>query len=560
MYYIVNICLIGQEMSKASIHNVFDYTNLCNATISYTKSRKIRVNVKKTTDDFTAIQYTMKVEPHATYKFQMVGRFRSNNTSQTRSKGVILWINGKYISNITFTHDHKDNYIYEHSTDKTTRELLISFVFIQPVKNNVLYLIDFSVARTVKQDLQRLTELEDIIEHRPNGKDVDVLVNQYMEKYKMTKELTVLICATQQPYQGGASTCAYNFIKLLRNYSIRCAGLFFIHNEEGEQSEVNIDPEEIGGVFLFRADIQTLIQEYLETPTPKLIMGFDFLAPKLLFNLFNYSTLAYIVTSSYHCNILSGEAISFVKYLKDTDTYQIDETVEISSEKDSIKDADYIITNSELAKLALKKFHSELESFITEEPINTTLLSINRQLLTHDINTNESFSQRTYDILYVVTDTLKQIKNPKFANDLFRSSHLRKVKKVVIGNNITYFSNTNNLKQLPVVSQSELFEYMSESKIIIIPSFYDSSPPLMYEAILNGCIPIISRNVGNSDILDRQIVCDDVYNKESWLTHINHVLKYGEKIQATLPNVYKLYVNELNKLNIAFELGIHVIE
>jgi len=547
-------------MSKTTIYNVFDYSNLCNTNVRFTHARKLRACVKKTIDDFTAVQYTVQVEPNSVYKFQIVGRYRSNNTSALRSKGIILWINGKYISEVTFTHDYNKNYIYEHTNDKTTREFLISFVFVQPVKNNVFYLIDLNVTKTVKQDLYKLNELERLIEHRPTGKDVNVLVNQYMEKYKMTKELTVLICATQMPYQGGASTCAYNFIKLLRCYGIRCGGLFFIHNSNDKHDEIDVDPEKIGGVFLFKSDIQNVIQNYLEAPAPKLIMGFDFLAPKLSINLFNYSTIAYMVTSSYHCNMLSGEALSITEYMKEENIQNFDETIEIESEKSSIKGSDYIITNSQLAKNVLKTFHSELGSFIAEEPIDTTVLSINRDLLTRNTILNKSFNQRKYDILYVVSDTLKQIKNPKFANELFRSSHLRKVKKVVIGNNVTYFSNTNNLKQLPVVSQTQLFKYMQESKIIIIPSYYDSSPPLMYEAILNGCIPIISRNAGNNEIFDKQIVCDDVYDRDDWLTHINHVLIYGEKIQHTLPNVYKRYVKELHKLNDVFELGIHIVE
>lgn len=551
-------------MIRTSIYNVLEYSNCVNSIVTNTKARKLRVTVKKTTDDFTAIQYKLNIEPNATYKFQIVGRYRANST--TRSKGIILWINGKYISNIVIKHDANTNYLYEYTNDSSTRNLIISFVFMKPTKGDIMYLLDFNVNKTIKQNLYRLKEIEDIVDdipsRIPDENTVNRIVNQYMEKYKMEKELTVVVSATQQPYQGGASTCAYNFIKMLRHYNIRCAGLFFIYNNDEINTRVNIDPEEIGGVFQFDTSIKSKLHDYLETPSPRIIFAFDFLAPKLSIDLFNYTTLVYMVTSSFHCNILSGEAISYIKYLENPSKYcfeEVDTPTEIISEKDSIKTSDHIITNSQLAKTVLKTFHIELESFITDEPINSTVLSINQILLNHDIKTNKPFKMRKYDMLYVVTDTLKQIKNPKFAKDLLKSAHLRKVTKVVIGNNITYFSNTNNLKQLPIVSQSELFEYMKESKTIIIPSFYDSSPPLMYEAILCGCIPIVSQNVGNYNILDKQMICNDVYDMTDWLTHINHVLKHGEKIQDILPNIHELYLTELNKLNDIFELNIHIM-
>jgi hypothetical protein len=60
----------------------------------------------------------------------------------------------------------------------------------------------------------------------------------------MTKiQKKIIVSSTQYPYYGGAATNAYALIKFFRSYGHRVAGIYFI------DKNVNIDPENIGGVF-----------------------------------------------------------------------------------------------------------------------------------------------------------------------------------------------------------------------------------------------------------------------------------------------------------------------
>ena len=61
---------------------------------------------------------------------------------------------------------------------------------------------------------------------------------------------------------------------------------------------------------------------------------------------------------------------------------------------------------------------------------------------------------------------------------------------------------------------------MSQAKCVICPSFYDSFPNVITEANLCGCNVVISKNVGQSYLLNAQFVVNDFYDKDEWIDKI----------------------------------------
>lgn len=94
-----------------------------------------------------------------------------------------------------------------------------------------------------------------------------------------------------------------------------------------------------------------------------------------------------------------------------------------------------------------------------------------------------------------------------------------------------YNKNTTNIEHLinlatKIVSRFsgiQLLQILAQTKILIIPSLFDSSPNILYEALLCNCRVIISPFVGH-DPLPNIYVCNTLFAKE-WQIVINKLLQ-----------------------------------
>ena len=67
---------------------------------------------------------------------------------------------------------------------------------------------------------------------------------------------------------------------------------------------------------------------------------------------------------------------------------------------------------------------------------------------------------------------------------------------MVIGNNSAeMFSGFSEIEILPLQKQEEVDAYLEKSKVILIPSLFDSNSNTFREAVMLNVIPIISINV-----------------------------------------------------------------
>lgn len=138
------------------------------------------------------------------------------------------------------------------------------------------------------------------------------------------------------------------------------------------------------------------------------------------------------------------------------------------------------------------------------------------KLLCKDISKN-------YDIIFVVSDHNRLVKNSKFVFEIFNK--FPNLNKIVIGKNCSFYSEIKNTTIINRnISLEEIFKYFLESKILLVPSYFDTGPSTIIESILYGCIPICYYNCGFS-IFD--IGCITVNNLiiEDWYKIIDTTIK-----------------------------------
>lgn len=147
--------------------------------------------------------------------------------------------------------------------------------------------------------------------------------------------------------------------------------------------------------------------------------------------------------------------------------------------------------------------------------LNTTLLGMNRD----DFKFNdgiEKWKERSIDLIFIVSDCYRKVKNADLVYHLFRRSEFRDLKKVIIGLNADVC--LNSVANTTVVnvnkSREEVIKYLQDSKILLLPSFFDSSPNILYEALLSKCNVIAAKNIGNVQILPPDNIIQLTCNSE----------------------------------------------
>ena len=365
--------------------------------------------------------------------------------------------------------------------------------------------------------------------------------------------MKILLTSTQSPGNGGAATNLYKLNKYFLEQNINVYCLFFLCNKE-DTDIINIDPDNLGNVSFIRCfwkdgrllDYDKNTNQYIEYSNdyknnfkekiitylggePDIVWAKNYMSPITSKILFPDSKIYYLVSGVYFMSLLnnfSDENISAQKVLQNWDSYEkkinsYKDTVDytnIKQELKTIKMVDGIIFNSTLTKQLLKLFYKD--NIKNYEIKNTSLMK--------DLNNDScDFTQREYDIIFVCSQLWRKIKNPNFAKELFLDKRLENYNKIVIGDGDLF--DGLSIKNLTIMKQQPnyvVLDYMKKSKLLLLPSLFDSSPNTLYEAIECGCNILTSKNIGNWELFNQESICDDVYNKNEWLTKIeNNLIK-----------------------------------
>ena len=123
-------------------------------------------------------------------------------------------------------------------------------------------------------------------------------------------------------------------------------------------------------------------------------------------------------------------------------------------------------------------------------------------------------------------------------------------KKIAIGVGSAIFDEIPNTETENLTSQEDIANVLSQSKLVIIPSYFDSSPSVLSEAVLNGCNVLISKNVGWYEQIDEYSVVKNYYDKKEWKEKIDFLLKNKIEHPAFVDEMSKAKGEILNTINL----------
>ncbi len=125
------------------------------------------------------------------------------------------------------------------------------------------------------------------------------------------------------------------------------------------------------------------------------------------------------------------------------------------------------------------------------------------------------FPSRKYEMAFIASDFRRKVKNSFLAYTIFEKFYDKQ--KIVVGSNMEEFSSLMQTEIIPLISQKSIIRILHQTKLLVITSFFDSSPSVMSEAILSGCNVLVSKNVGWSELLPDECVVQEYKNLNEWV-------------------------------------------
>ena len=356
-------------------------------------------------------------------------------------------------------------------------------------------------------------------------KERNILDNFIIKNYKKKKNIRVLFICCDIPNIGGAATNTYNMLNNFEDsYGI------FLSNVEGK-----LDPDNTGRVY------QVNINENLEENFNKIYKDLEDKIDLVFYK--NYKVFVYthhliknkikIFSPSglrYLTNQISNDSIWFRDYDLNNKilipnkniTYNGDNLLKFVRKNDKyledyvLNNCDYILPNSFITHHIIhscKRFNYKLL-----QPIHLTNINfkIKKKL--------KNYSKRKYDLLFIAYNWSRLCKNYKLVRWLVERFELKDKKICIIGGGQKEYVN-KNIDVIDYMEHKDLFKILEDTKVVVIPSFYDSNPNVLIEAVSYGCNVISSVNVGNAIFLNPMCIVENFRENENWLNKILEVKK-----------------------------------
>lgn len=348
-------------------------------------------------------------------------------------------------------------------------------------------------------------------------------------------KINVLVSSTQYPSYGGAATNAYNIIRYLQSkkkeLNKKICGLFI--NDVTDNTVINPDNlENICGVS-YKNYNDPKIYYYLYKEyggSPDIAFCKNCMAPKIIKKIFPNAAIIFLVSGIMGFSEIECGANEIRDY----------SLIQKKQEKEAILASEIVLCNSQLTLDYYQKIYKgviEKRNNLAMEPLDTTKYN------TIHFKNVELKANKPIDIIIVASNVNRTVKNLSFIQELLAfSGKLRKYKITVIGNNsVGMFSGFEGVEILPLQKQEEVDSYLEKSKVILIPSLFDSNSNTFREAVMLGVIPIISVNVAHPGDYPGYFVLTN-YKYEEWEKKIIYTLNNFNKLSKNY-DLKKCFVN-----------------
>jgi len=345
----------------------------------------------------------------------------------------------------------------------------------------------------------------------------------------------ILIGCYEIPGHGGASTSAYNLFRFMQEdgFNVQFVNIMKPEHEvyyKYRFGEYFGNPRHLENVYncvlnrkLFPTDPHPSLVKLIKELNPDLILGVHHIAALLMKEAVPEIPLIFYASGCMQLKelLVQGSTQSFVSFHELIKNSSEIPTINDNYEKRAVNLSNLIITHSEIIKYLYEYFYSSDTGKIFDEVIWKA------EWIYKDANSYSDmarpFEEREIDVVFISSSWNRTEKNYGLVADLVKG--LKKYNVHIIGNVdkkfdfITY----HNL----VTGRSKLFSLIGNAKTIISPSKFDPAPGVLFEASALGCNIVASKNCGNWEICNEELLVDP-YTLENFL----------EKIKISLTNKY----------------------
>lgn len=369
---------------------------------------------------------------------------------------------------------------------------------------------------------------------RPSINLLDTIDYLIAKDYTLRKKNVVFV-SVDKPFRGGCSTNTYNMIKSLQNCrEVNPIGIF-ISNEENENG---VNPYNLDQIY--HVSYNDKIENNLKTTIRNIQKKIDKIDTYFIKNYKAYICIKW-VNKNKKCNIIFSPSglrslgIQKNKYNditnilnKNLGLYEFINTYDKNLENYIYNKCECIIPNSSLTFNIINSVYDV--GFNLKHPCNITYIDYEQTKCEDKI--------RNYDIAFMCYSWKRKIKNYEIVKQIIENKKMTKYKILIIGKEQKKKKNIN-ITQIENCSNKEILEYLQNTKLLCIPSFFDSSPNILKEGLMSGCNVIISKNVGSYEFFEKGNIVNDINNVNEWITKIENNIKKKIKLNNFYPELVK---------------------
>jgi len=376
---------------------------------------------------------------------------------------------------------------------------------------------------------------------------------------KNTKSMSICIFVTQLPYNGGASTLAYDIYKYLDKNNLNVKICFFIKKKlfqsitkTNEKDTILLD----SNVYVL-PNRDKLIRRYTNITNQlcdfDLVIAVNYGVIPLIKPFYKNENIIYLVVGSPELtlgkNSPISKSISYNNFIENEyNINNLDDNTNVKMNIESMERCSIILANSLHTKKIYNKIYENYSSKIIYIGSIECEIYKNKYYFDDIIDYDtDNYKNREYDLICVSNNWNRLVKNIDLVYNIYKN--LPKLNKIIIGSeNKNYnFSKLPNTLVLGKVKNEVIHGIMSNSKILLVPSFFESASIVILEALSNKCKVLTSKNVSMSCIFEDKYLCKDIYSIVDWITKI-HFLNKKNKIQYYIPENNN-FLNFINKIN-----------
>ena len=382
--------------------------------------------------------------------------------------------------------------------------------------NNYISIVDNTNANIFfnshnKLSFKNFVYIENLDEYSINYPIVDTPFFN-LTKNNINKNIKILLTSTQYYSYGGAATNIYNIHLYLKQLGYNVCSIFFNYG-----TDVNYNPLGLDNVYI---EERKLIENNFEKIKNKIITNFgypdlilakNYVAPQLCKNIFSDSIIVYLVSGIPHFLFKQYEKLTF------NDFINLPTIIEHPQELKAVESSNFILVNSTLTYEITKKIYGPNKLY--KSPVNTT------EIITTGITMNNNYEKK-YDIVICVSNLTRVCKNIEFLDSIMIK--LKHYTKCVIGESYEKYNHWENTTFTGLISNEKVIDIIKTCKLMILPTLFESNSNSIMEALHNGCLVLVSNNLGNYDKLPNEFVLYN-FNNDDWTNRIIHLIENYDK-------------------------------